>query len=137
MYSVLEQSQGIGFEGEASSRVGAWRPARLALVRVPRRGDDHDDRSCGVPRVLCRHGFLLIQRLCPVRQVALDPIQRVHGDTVCYSTCSGVGACHAGGLLPQYGGLVIGNRCVLHSSLDEEDVLEGAWCDASCSLHIL
>jgi hypothetical protein len=42
-----------------------------------------------------------------------------------------------GGLLPQYDGLIIGNRCVLHSSLDEEDVWEGAWCDASCSLHLL
>jgi hypothetical protein len=40
------------------------------------------------------------------------------------------------GLLPQFDGLVIGNRCALHSSLHEEDVREeGAWCGATHSLH--
>jgi hypothetical protein len=44
---------------------------------------------------------------------------------------------HAGGLLPQYGGLVAGDRCVLYSSLDEEDDRkERVWCDASCSNHL-
>lgn len=41
------------------------------------------------------------------------------------------------GLLPQYSRLIVGDRCVLYSSLDKQDIREErAWCGASCSGHI-
>lgn len=43
-----------------------------------------------------------------------------------------------GGLLPQHSGLVVGNGCTLHSSLDEKDVQEeGARCGGVSSPHLL
>jgi hypothetical protein len=71
---MLEQSQGIGFEGEAGSRVGVWRPVQLFLTPVPGRGDDHDSGSCDVLGVLFHRGFPLLQRPHRGRRVVLDPI---------------------------------------------------------------
>jgi hypothetical protein len=68
-YLVLEQTQGIGSEGEADSRVGAWRPIQLVPARVPGCGDDHSGESCGESRALFE-GFpyfislILGDRLC-------------------------------------------------------------------------
>jgi hypothetical protein len=135
---MLEQSQGIGSEGEVGSRVRAWRPAQLTPIRVPVCGDDHGDESCGVLGALFHQGFPLLQKLHPERRIMLDPVPWLRGDAVCYDAYSSVDVCYVGGLLPRYGGLVVGNRCILHSSLNEEDVREeGAWCDAPCSLHLL
>jgi hypothetical protein len=65
-----------------------------------------------------------------------DHVPRPHGDVVCYIACFDVDVRDARGLLPQYSGLIVGDRRVLYSSLDEVDVREKrAWCDASCSNH--
>jgi hypothetical protein len=131
-----ERSQETCSKGDIGSRVGAWHLAQLVLVFIPRRSDDRDDGSCGARGVLCRQGFLLLQRLRPGRRATKDPIP---GFMVTPYVASPIPALayHTGGLLPQYGGLVIGNRRVFHSSLDEEDVQEGASWDASSSNHLL
>ena len=69
-----ERSQATCSKGDIGSRVGAWHLAQLVLVFIPRRSDDRDDGSCGARGVLCRQGFLLLQRLRPGRRATKDPI---------------------------------------------------------------
>jgi hypothetical protein len=137
-YSELERNQGIGFEGEAGSHVGAWRPVQPVPVHVPMCGDGHGDGSCGVLGALFCRGFPTHQRPHLGRRAVLDPVARLHDDAAHCGTCSGIGVRHARGLLPQYGGLIVRNESILHPSMDEEDVREeGAWCGAAHSLHLL
>jgi hypothetical protein len=120
------------------SRVGAWRPAQLALVRVPGRGDDHGDGSCSVLGALFHRGFPYFRGVVLGDGLGWIPF---HGFMVTLYVMVPIPASACvmlGVLFPQYGGLVIENRRVLHSSLDEKDVhKQAAWCDASCSLHLL
>jgi hypothetical protein len=97
---VLEQSQGIGSEREAGSRVGSRRPTWLVLARVLAHGDDHSDGSCGVLEAFFHQGFPLLQRPRLERRVELDLIPWIHGDVVHCGACFGVGMLHAGGILP-------------------------------------
>jgi hypothetical protein len=42
------------------------------------------------------------------------------------------------GLIPQYSGLIVRDRRILYSFMDEEDVQEErSWCNASCSDYLL
>jgi hypothetical protein len=68
----------------------------------------------------------------------LDTVPPLHGDTSRCSAYFDVGMHRTRGFLPQYDGLVVENECVLHRSLDEEDVQEeGAGGDSTHSLLLL
>jgi hypothetical protein len=97
---VLGQSQGIGSEGEAGSRVGAWCPVHLVLALIPRHDDDHHGGSCGIFGALFRWGFPLFQRPHHGRRVVLDPVPRLHGDTTRCNAYSGAVCVVLGGSSP-------------------------------------
>jgi hypothetical protein len=58
---------------EASSCIGAWRPAHLVPARAPERGDDLDVESCGAHGALCRKGFPHFRGFVPGDELSKIP----------------------------------------------------------------
>jgi hypothetical protein len=119
---VPEQSQGIGSGRGADFCVGVERPVRLVPTCALERGDDHDGGSCGALGSLFHWGFPSFKYFISgdrLSRIALSSFMvTTHiAAPVPMSTCIALK-----GLLPQHGGLIVGNGRYLRYSLDEEDV---------------
>jgi hypothetical protein len=91
---------GNRFRARSGFRVGAERPARLVPARVLVCGGDHGDRNCGALSVFFRRGSPPPQKLCSEKQVGLYHALQLHGDAICYVTCSDVAMHRVGGAPP-------------------------------------
>jgi hypothetical protein len=126
---ALRLSEGIGYGRGACSRVGAERPVWLVPTRAPGCGDDHGGGSCGALGALFHQGFPSFRSFIPGDKLSWIALSSSMVTPHVVASIPASSCVTLERLLPQHGGLIVGDGCYLHSFLNEEDVREeGAWC---------